>query len=99
MNNDTVNGPALHREKPVEIQAWHWDGTEESALAIIDWVGVHGSIKQSPDFVIQISTLEGIMTAEPGDWIIQDVDGEFYPCKPSIFAATYEASTTTKDNT
>jgi len=38
-----------------------------------------------------IGTLEGEMTAEPGDWIITGVKGEKYPCKPGIFAMTYEA--------
>ena len=39
---------------------------------------------------LTIDTLEGQMTALPGDWIIRGVQGEFYPCKPDIFAATYE---------
>ena len=38
-----------------------------------------------------IETLEGTMTASPGDWIITGVNGERYPCKPDIFAKTYEA--------
>ena len=38
-----------------------------------------------------IGTLEGNMVASPGDWIIRGVKGELYPCKPDIFAATYEA--------
>ena len=37
-----------------------------------------------------IPTLEGDMLARPGDWIIKGVQGEFYPCKPDIFAATYD---------
>lgn len=37
-----------------------------------------------------IQTLEGRMHASPGDWIIKGVKGEFYPCKPDIFEATYE---------
>ena len=37
-----------------------------------------------------IPTLEGDMLAQPGDWIIKGVQGEFYPCKPDIFAATYD---------
>ena len=37
-----------------------------------------------------IKTLEGVMRADPGDWIITGVKGERYPCKPDIFAATYE---------
>ena len=40
---------------------------------------------------IRIRTLEGVMEAHPGDYIIKGVQGEFYPCKPDIFAATYEA--------
>ena len=40
----------------------------------------------------KIPTLEGDMLASPGDWIIKGVAGEFYPCKPDIFAATYEAA-------
>ena len=38
-----------------------------------------------------IHTLEGVMRADMGDWIIKGVAGEFYPCKPDIFDATYEA--------
>lgn len=40
---------------------------------------------------LTIPTLEGKMEARPGDWIIKGVKGEFYPCKPDIFEATYEA--------
>lgn len=39
---------------------------------------------------LNIETLEGTMRAEVGDWVIQGVKGEVYPCKPDIFAATYE---------
>ena len=39
---------------------------------------------------VAIPTLEGTMRAEIGDWIIRGVKGEFYPCKPDIFEATYE---------
>lgn len=37
-----------------------------------------------------IRTLEGVTHASPGDWVIRGVKGEFYPCKPDIFEATYE---------
>lgn len=39
---------------------------------------------------LEIDTLEGIMTAQRGDFIIRGVQGEFYPCKPDIFHQTYE---------
>lgn len=37
-----------------------------------------------------IKTLEGTMRADPGDWIIKGLGGEFYPCKPDIFEKTYD---------
>lgn len=39
-----------------------------------------------------ISTLEGDMVAQPADWVIRGVKGEFYPCKPDVFESTYEAA-------
>ena len=39
---------------------------------------------------LAVATLEGVMLAKPGDWVIRGVQGEFYPCKPDIFAETYE---------
>jgi hypothetical protein len=54
-----------------------------------DWMKA-GSITASDDGSLNIVTLEGVMRADPGDWIIRGVKGELYPCKPDIFAATYE---------
>ena len=42
------------------------------------------------DGALLIATLEGVMKADPGDWIIRGVQGEFYPVKSDIFEATYE---------
>jgi len=50
-----------------------------------------GAIKRWGDYLF-IGTLEGIHRADPGDWIIRGVKGELYPCKPDIFAATYEVA-------
>jgi hypothetical protein len=51
-------------------------------------VGV-GQVSRFLDF-LYIGTTEGVMAAAPGDWIIRGVKGEIYPCKPDIFAATYD---------
>ena len=52
---------------------------------------IHQGIGFTPPLgELYIPTLEGTMTAKPGDWIIKGVKGEFYPCKPDIFDATYE---------
>ncbi|MBF6189533.1 hypothetical protein, partial [Nocardia farcinica] len=70
----------------VEIEAMHF--TDVSAGSrIAEWCG--GTNVDSPH-EIRIDTLEGIMTATLGDWIIRGIKGEFYPCKSDIFEATYE---------
>lgn len=48
-------------------------------------------VREAVPALIVIETLEGAMHATAGDWIIRGVQGEHYPCKPDIFAATYEA--------
>ncbi len=60
--------------------------------AVIDWILLgDGSARfHDEDGTLHIHTLEGTMTAQRGDWIIRGVRGEFYPCKPDIFADTYE---------
>lgn len=78
-----------YRKKPVEIEAAHFtDAAAGSRIAA--WAG--GSNERSPH-EIQIETREGTMTAALGDYVIRGVAGEFYPCKPDIFDATYEPVT------
>jgi hypothetical protein len=64
-----------------------------ASIALAEWCGGISRMMGDDDRParIEIPTPEGTMTASPGDWIIRGVKGEFYPCKPDIFAATYEA--------
>lgn len=79
-----------YRKKPVIIDAIQWDGTEECWLKLVEFVGP--SLIGRPEFhTIIIKTLEGDMCGSRGDFIIKGVKGEFYPCKPDIFKATYES--------
>jgi hypothetical protein len=79
------------RKKPVVIEALPFDGSLESAGRIMRKFDVKlGDAGYTPQGTFKISTLEGVMTAMPGDWIIKGVKGELYPCKPDIFEATYE---------
>jgi hypothetical protein len=76
------------RKKPVVIEARQYDG--KNGMELLAWS--HGA-ELEEDFMgdyIEIKTLEGTMRANKGDWIIKGVKGEFYPCKPDIFTATYE---------
>jgi hypothetical protein len=78
---------ARYRTKPVIIDAARFVNSGDTADVLTEWCG--GRVVRGPR--IAIDTLEGTMYADPGDWIIRGVKGEFYPCKPDIFDATYEA--------
>ena len=85
---------AKFRKRPVVIEAVQFDGTPLGAIKVFEHFNVPGG-KFRPDHDLRtgtllIPTLEGDHTASPNDWIIQGIKGEFYPCKPDIFAATYE---------
>ena len=90
-----------YRKKPVVIEAVQWTG--ENLAEVLTFTGKHPdwdkwfdsfehyeAYVRADDMIFKIKTLEGTMTASPGDWIIRGVNGEHYPCKPDIFEKTYE---------
>lgn len=86
------------RKKPVVIEAIQFNGLDDY-LAICEWVNASGGTLDAQEVlrfetpIMLVRTLEGTMAANPGDWVIRGVKGEFYPCKPDIFEATYEPVT------
>lgn len=79
------------RKKPIEIEAILWDGSADTANSFIgEAFGVDWEYASQSESAIVIPTLEGRMRGELGDWIVKGIKGEFYPCKPDIFEATYE---------
>jgi hypothetical protein len=92
---------AKYRKKPLEVEAiqltksadWiniaAWCGGK---LTTPDELGVKGHPNPRLSLVIAIYTLEGIMVADEGDWIIKGTAGEFYPCKAGIFDDIYEVA-------
>jgi hypothetical protein len=85
-------GAEIYRKLPVEIEAVLFGGDMASADYIEAWSDHKAVPHMGSDFALRvvIDTPEGIMIAEPGDYIIRGVKGEFYPCKPDIFLVTYE---------
>lgn len=85
------------RKKPVVVEAvklndrgligedWFWDAVSENKIVTYNFGKYY-----IDSAWCEILTLEGVMTAEPGDYIIKGVAGELYPCKPDIFEKTYE---------
>lgn len=86
-----------YRKKPVEIEAIQWTGHASSTHNVAFFMGtdpmkinIEGS-RLNGNAKLLIQTLEGIMEASEGDYIIKGIKGEFYPCKPDIFELTYES--------
>ena len=73
-----------YRKKPVEVEAVQW--TLENAREVIRFLGC----VEFQDEIIEISTPEGKIYGNLGDWIVRGIQGEYYPVKPDIFEATYE---------
>ena len=78
------------RKKPVVIEAIQFNGSNLDE--ILQWGDANDTCMSGTRYGVTIGTLEGNMTASIGDWVIKGGKGEFYPCKPDIFAATYEVA-------
>lgn len=76
-----------YRKRPVVIEAVQWTGSNLSEICKFTGRDVAHLYANNNMY---ITTLEGIMKASVGDYIVKGVDGEFYPCKPDIFNKTYE---------
>lgn len=79
---------AKYRKKPVVIEAVRWTGKNASEIIVFIALPIW---KITAEGRLFIKTLEGSHEATVGDMIIKGVKGEFYPCKPDIFVATYDA--------
>jgi hypothetical protein len=88
------------RKKPLVIEAWRWTGDPKIAASsppewLVDAINKEGAPNTTPGMVMRIgdqlhiATLEGVVVARPGDWVIRGIKGELYPCKPAIFDSTY----------
>jgi hypothetical protein len=85
--------PTRYRKKPVVVETIQYRPDLCNCEHIADFLGIWYSPCDEEDHaaaVWHIDTLEECIEISPGDWIIKGVRGEFYPCKPDIFEATYE---------
>jgi hypothetical protein len=96
MNDATGSRAAKYRKRPVVIDAIRFTASGRGVIrrtnreAVEEFVGKTLLVSADHMGCLGIETMEGTMWASHGDWIIKGVQGEFYPCKPDIFEATYE---------
>lgn len=85
---------AKYRKKPVIVDALQWDGSRDFT-PVKAWVESFGDVWEHhffTDATFRVLTLEGdSYELQKNDYIIRGVQGEYYPCKPDIFAETYES--------
>lgn len=81
-------GKRRWRKRPITVDAVQYDGSDERYRECCKLAGVH--LLLFPEG-LSIPTLEGTFLCSVGDWLIKGVKGECYPCKPDVFAVTYEA--------
>jgi hypothetical protein len=82
---------STYTSRPISITAIQWGGSIESGRHIMDWAdGAEIRWTNETPQRLEITTLEGRMKANPGDWIIKGTEGEFYPCKDSVFQRKYQ---------
>lgn len=79
-----IEHPRVYTKKPIDVIALKFTGT--NSKEVIEFVGRNVGFINSN---LKITTIDGVMTAYPGDYIIRGVNGEFYPCKPNVFNLTY----------
>ncbi|MEO8824097.1 MAG: hypothetical protein ABI366_11045 [Ginsengibacter sp.] len=90
---------AKYRKKPVVIESYNFDGTYECMKQIevlfpkLETLSSTINKERNEVYKWKIGTLEGGHEVSKGDWIIEGIAGEFYPCKPDIFEKTYEPIT------
>lgn len=78
-----------YKKKPVVIEAIQL--TQSTMQESYKWIGSNVNLSFATDGTyINIKTLEGTMAAHVGDYIVKGIEGEFYPCKASIFERSYE---------
>ena len=88
--------PKRYRKRPVVIEAVQWTGDNLDELFKLEDFKLNYTYPNSNkpgERVLGVYSLEGIMWASVGDYIIKGIKGEFYPCKPDIFKETYEEVT------
>lgn len=80
-----------YRKKPIEVEAMKFDGYNHDEIKAWSSGKVVSAKAWKTNYCqLEVHTLEGVMDVNIGDFVIKGIEGEFYPCKESIFIATYE---------
>lgn len=82
--------PLKYIKKPITVEAVIWTGDNRKEIWDFCTLCYFNTDLETGKLSLMITTLEGVMEASVGDYIIKGIKGEFYPCKPDIFLLTYD---------
>ena len=77
-------------KRPITIEAVQWTGDNRRDIWDFCSLAYFNTEFETGKLKLMVRTLEGVMEASEGDYIIKGIQGEFYPCKPDIFKETYD---------
>lgn len=85
----------MNRPKVVELrvshaEAWQWDGGDECAALIVDWIESNGSFASVHPYQSLIILGDDAAPVKPGEWVVRDKFNEFWPLPDDVFLATYK---------
>lgn len=86
-----MSGPMRVRKRPVEVEAMQL--TKDTLGAVVRWLPLdqlHSAGDDEQGLFVRIRTLEGVMRANAGDWIVRGVKGEHHPVRGDVFVETYD---------
>lgn len=83
--------PALYAKRPGVVEAWQWDGGPETAVLICDWIESNGGFANPYEHPYEKAIILGdkIAPVKPGDWVIRDKFGDFWPLGNDVFPGVY----------
>lgn len=89
----TQHRPVVATKKPAKVEAWRYDGTPESASAIVGWINTEWP--ESPAYMHPHENIivlgNDIDVVKPGMWVIRDTFNDFWPLPDDVYHAVYES--------
>lgn len=77
-----------YRKRPVVVEAVLYDGTDAAKERLVGMCNHY--IALPANGTVYVTTPNGAVLVEVGDWVIKGKPGDFYPCKPDVFEQVYE---------
>lgn len=87
-----MSNPIIARKRPTTVEAWYWDGRDDTADVIVDWIESNKGFAEKHPNEALIVLGDQIEAVKPHHWVVRDQFGDFYPLPDGIFRTVYATS-------